>query len=308
MNAFLEKTILEQVALETGINKVFLEKDWFVTKVIRVLSENQYPDFFIVFTGGTALSKAHKLVERFSEDVDFRIISPRLDAANNSQVRKALSGFKKHLCNCLQKEFSVKSIEARDNNRHIVVELDYPTICEKVEFLRPHVKVEFMLSNLLLPGLDLPVSSFINELTKQKPEVEKIMCIDPVENAADKLSAIAWRIPSRLRGNNDREPDVVRHLHDLAKLSWLVLSSPDFPILARETIRQDATRSSIVKDLSAEVMLCKMMAILEADVEYAKEYERFVTGMSYAEDTTVPTFAEAIRRLKLIVETVIQDV
>ena len=72
MNEFLEKKSLDRLARQKGIASVFLEKDWFVTKVIRILSENQYPDFFIVFTGGTALSKAHKLVERFSEDVDFR--------------------------------------------------------------------------------------------------------------------------------------------------------------------------------------------------------------------------------------------
>jgi predicted nucleotidyltransferase component of viral defense system len=43
--------------------------------VIRKISKIRYEDFQVIFTGGTALSKAYGLIQRFSEDVDFRVIT-----------------------------------------------------------------------------------------------------------------------------------------------------------------------------------------------------------------------------------------
>jgi predicted nucleotidyltransferase component of viral defense system len=50
-----------------------IEKDYYVTHVIHSLSgiENEY--FRLIFAGGTCLAKAHKIVKRMSEDVDFKI-------------------------------------------------------------------------------------------------------------------------------------------------------------------------------------------------------------------------------------------
>jgi predicted nucleotidyltransferase component of viral defense system len=50
-----------------------IEKDYYVTHIIHALSsiENEY--FRLIFAGGTCLAKAHKIVKRMSEDVDFKI-------------------------------------------------------------------------------------------------------------------------------------------------------------------------------------------------------------------------------------------
>jgi predicted nucleotidyltransferase component of viral defense system len=50
-----------------------IEKDYYVTHIINSLSgiENEY--FRLIFAGGTCLAKAHKIVKRMSEDVDFKI-------------------------------------------------------------------------------------------------------------------------------------------------------------------------------------------------------------------------------------------
>lgn len=63
-----------------------VEKDYFVTQVIHSLSkiENEY--FKLVFCGGTCLAKAHKIVSRMSEDVDFKIQFKKTDA-NFSKTR-----------------------------------------------------------------------------------------------------------------------------------------------------------------------------------------------------------------------------
>jgi len=48
-----------------------------------------------------------------------------------------------------------------------------------------------------------PVSSFIAQLTKNDPEIPVIQCIDPVETAIDKMSALVWRVPDRVREPQD---------------------------------------------------------------------------------------------------------
>lgn len=293
---------MEEVAVHMGIQEAFVEKDWYVTQIISLLVQNPYADFTITFTGGTSLSKAHKLIERFSEDIDFRVIAPSLEGESASKIRKALSDFKQHLVGLLGQTF-----EGRDGNRHIMIDLAYPTVFGPSEPLRPHIKLEFTLSILLLPGVVLPVSSFVNTVFRQSPEVVGIVCIDPVENAADKLSAIAWRIPSRVRGENDRQPDVVRHLHDLAKLSSRALASADFARLVNYTIAGDANRADALRELTIDDKLSQMLTILETDSTYPNEYDRFVHGMSYAEPAVVPTYSEAIEQVKLLVEKVIRQ-
>jgi predicted nucleotidyltransferase component of viral defense system len=52
--------------------EAFVEKDYWVTAVLRALAESEYRET-VVFKGGTALSKAYGLVQRFSEDVDLAL-------------------------------------------------------------------------------------------------------------------------------------------------------------------------------------------------------------------------------------------
>jgi predicted nucleotidyltransferase component of viral defense system len=56
-----------------GVSAVILEKDYWVTQVLRVLAA-RFPDGF-VFKGGTSLSKCYKIIERFSEDIDLLVVT-----------------------------------------------------------------------------------------------------------------------------------------------------------------------------------------------------------------------------------------
>jgi len=49
------------------INPAILEKDYYVTYLLKELSFNE-PN--VIFKGGTSLSKCYKLTKRFSEDID----------------------------------------------------------------------------------------------------------------------------------------------------------------------------------------------------------------------------------------------
>ena len=52
-----------------GINQVAIEKDWWVTAVLKALFQTSCRES-LVFKGGTSLSKGFNIIERFSEDID----------------------------------------------------------------------------------------------------------------------------------------------------------------------------------------------------------------------------------------------
>lgn len=135
MNRRPEKGLFEEVALLKTIDPSFIEKDWWVTQVIAVLANPTAEGFEFVFTGGTALSKAHNLIQRFSEDVDFRVI-----ASTTPQNRRTLSTFKHGVIDALrQSGFAIEDdhIQARDENRFFSIDFDYPSHFSRPDALRP---------------------------------------------------------------------------------------------------------------------------------------------------------------------------
>lgn len=307
MNTPPKKELIEEVAQIKGISEAFIEKDWFVTQVIKIVSDIIFEDYRIVFTGGTSLSKAHGIIQRFSEDIDFRVVAPSVELLSKTQQSKILSTFKKEIVRSLRLHFDIKDeqISANNGNKFVAIELNYPTYFTRADALRPHILLEFTVSEPLLPAIDLPVSSMINQVAKQTPEINKIACVNPVENAADKLSAITWRIAERVRGSQNDSPDIVRHIHDLAIMKDLALGNPNFSVLVNTALNRDNNRSELIKDLSLSEKLSNVMNIISSDTEYVKEYDRFVNAMSYANNDTIPTFKIALQNVGELVDKVI---
>ena len=52
---------------QTGVMVQAIEKDYYVTMLLRLLAQKMP---YIVFKGGTSLSKCHKVIRRFSEDIE----------------------------------------------------------------------------------------------------------------------------------------------------------------------------------------------------------------------------------------------
>ena len=70
--------LIETTAGVLGIPAVFIEKDYWVTYILNKLSKSIYKETAI-FKGGTSLSKAYKIIGRFSEDIDLAIITDGID-------------------------------------------------------------------------------------------------------------------------------------------------------------------------------------------------------------------------------------
>ena len=63
----LFEEVITEVNAQTGIAQSIIEKDYYVTMILKLLTKSN-PD--IVFKGGTSLSKCFHLIDRFSEDID----------------------------------------------------------------------------------------------------------------------------------------------------------------------------------------------------------------------------------------------
>lgn len=68
------KDLITLTAKDMNILEVYIEKDYWVCYILKNLSESEYLEN-IVFKGGTSLSKAYGLIERFSEDIDLQLIN-----------------------------------------------------------------------------------------------------------------------------------------------------------------------------------------------------------------------------------------
>lgn len=77
-----------------GIREVFVEKDYWVTFILKRLSQSQYRDK-VVFKGGTSLSKVFGLIDRFSEDIDLAI--EKGEGQSNHKIGKLIRSIQKEL-------------------------------------------------------------------------------------------------------------------------------------------------------------------------------------------------------------------
>jgi len=64
-----KREALEVAASKSGRPAPLLEKDIWVVLALNALFSSEYGTH-LVFKGGTALSKVHKVIHRFSEDLD----------------------------------------------------------------------------------------------------------------------------------------------------------------------------------------------------------------------------------------------
>lgn len=80
-----------------GLPLAAIEKDWWVTAALRAMFNSEYSEN-IVFKGGTSLSKAWNLIERFSEDVDVIIGREVLGFDNDDYSKTRVKKLKRAAC------------------------------------------------------------------------------------------------------------------------------------------------------------------------------------------------------------------
>ncbi len=78
----------DAAAGQLGISPAAVEKDYWVSGALRALANSYRRDF--VFKGGTSLSKAYRIIERFSEDIDVLVIPGQRSKGETHALMKTM--------------------------------------------------------------------------------------------------------------------------------------------------------------------------------------------------------------------------
>ena len=127
-------TAINLASEKFGILPAVVEKDYYVTLILRKLSEKTD---YIVFKGGTSLSKCYKVIKRFSEDIDITI-DTKLSQGQMKKIKSAIKEIADEL------RLSIPNIDdtrsRRSYNRYI---LEYQSVVnEPDEAIRTAVLME----------------------------------------------------------------------------------------------------------------------------------------------------------------------
>jgi hypothetical protein len=74
------EAVVTAAAAATELEESFVEKDYYITEMLRIVADRYSPGQ-VIFKGGTSLSKAWGLIQRLSEDVDLLFVRDRFDPA-----------------------------------------------------------------------------------------------------------------------------------------------------------------------------------------------------------------------------------
>jgi len=86
--------IFNAVASEKGMKPYAVEKDWWVSRTLEIIFQMEIAKH-LVFKGGTSLSKAWKLINRFSEDIDLAIDKEYFFTSKKDWSKKEISKLRK---------------------------------------------------------------------------------------------------------------------------------------------------------------------------------------------------------------------
>ena len=79
------RVLIEDVHNKTGYRTDVLEKDYYVVLILKELAEKQEAGLLAYFKGGTALYKALKTTNRFSEDIDLSVDTRQCSRTQNDK-------------------------------------------------------------------------------------------------------------------------------------------------------------------------------------------------------------------------------
>jgi predicted nucleotidyltransferase component of viral defense system len=279
-----------------------VEKDWYVVQALAAIAAADTGAFRLVFGGGTALSRAHKLTTRMSEDVDLKIVRDK--PPSRGELRKLRTAITDAL-------LGAGFVFDPDNEKHRLsmykghytkYQIPYKPIAEGKGILRPDVQIETAVFPLRRDAVDKPVISFIAEAYGRAAELPKIACSSVLETAAEKFVALTWRAGSELAGlRAERDPTLVRHIYDLHMIRD-AYDVKEAATLAHEVMLADAsTRGDSFPAWKTDPLGETLRAVerLPRDKVFIDGYAAFQRDMVYGEK---PDFATAMATLKTLAD------
>ncbi len=128
---------MSNTAIEMVVDPSFVEKEWYAVELLKCILGTE-SNFKPIFSGGTSLSKGFGLIQRFSEDLDFKVV-PLMKRNQRSQYRESLL---KQLDKIEFFEVQRESLEPGKESSFFKCDITYPQIYSLSSSLRPHLKLE----------------------------------------------------------------------------------------------------------------------------------------------------------------------
>lgn len=227
--------ILNQATELTGLPSVAIEKDLWVTLALNASFSLPYSEN-IVFKGGTSLSKAWNLIERFSEDIDLAI--DRKFFGFEGEISKTqIKNLRKQSCEFISTTFLAdlsktlsewKAIDeckliaqlVKDSDKDPqVIEIHYNSVIDTSEYLPQRVLIEVSSRSLMEPIEERKINSILSENFPQQSFVTDPFTIPTVLPQRTFLEKIFLLHEEFSKDTEKIRIDrLSRHLYDLEKL------------------------------------------------------------------------------------------
>lgn len=241
-----QKEALAVAAAESGWPANLLEKDIWVVWALQTLGAEQQLLETLTFKGGTSLSKAYGLIDRFSEDVDLTLniqhLWPEVDlaaAVNSSQADRRRDDADRKLKQWVR-EIPLPLIQGAAAAAGVTLELDLeqpeagrrqpPTIVIHYQplipapvnssgYVRPTVRLEFGAHSTGKPHGPMPIScEAATHLAMLDFPAARPLVMDPKRTFLEKASAIHVACRRGRWGSGEGER-YSRHWYDLDRLA-----------------------------------------------------------------------------------------
>lgn len=309
--------ILRRVQSETGMDLQIIEKDWWVTTVLRALFSLPYAEH-LSFKGGTSLSKCWNLIHRMSEDVDIAIdreflgyggklsrtqISDKLRRAACSFVREKLQF---DLADQLEKngisseDFKVSvNITPVTTTDPETIEVEYQPVIDANPYIKSKVLIEVSGRSMSEPVTIIPLKSYIDEVYPKAPFTKTtfdVRAVVPQRTFLEKLFLLHEEFS---KPKDDIRVDrMSRHLYDICQIA-------DTPIAEEALADKDLYHSVIdhrrtfigLKDFNYDTLLPQTLSIIPPEAvreRWKEDYRSMQESMIYEES---PSFEQLIEKL-----------
>lgn len=309
--------ILNQVNSQTGLPTDAIEKDWWVTITLKAIFSSKFAQH-LVFKGGTSLSKAYNLIERFSEDIDLSIdrtilgFEGELSKTQIKKLRKAsgnfiVGEFKEELISELEKLgvnkenynliFDDEIDDTSDPHR---IELEYKSIVEPGEYIPQRVIIELGARALLEPNEQKTIQSIIGQIYPVQAftiQPFEVIVVVPTKTFLEKIMLLHEEFLKPIE--NIRHYRMSRHLYDVEKLMDHDYGKEAIKnIELFETLVQHRSKYTPVRGISYDLHTPQTINFIppaEVTELWKKDYQAMQEFMIYGETLE---FEELIGKLK----------
>lgn len=228
------RVILEKIARKNNMLPFAVEKDWWVTQTLSIIFGMEIGKH-LIFKGGTSLSKAFNLIERFSEDIDLAIdreyfgFGGELSKKERERLRKASGKYVDDVFYPdLKREFEEKGfqdvrvelVEEAESDKDRTIIVFYPHVIASPGYLAPKIQLEIGSRSLKEPFMLQTISSLADEVYPTSDFAQdafKVPTVNPERTLLEKIFLLHEEF--QRPAEKMRVDRLSRHLYDIFKLS-----------------------------------------------------------------------------------------